>query len=98
VSKIEVLVPDGVADRQAPGAPTRSFDLAPRLPTMGARRVALHDNAKPGAAELLAPIGRALRASGAEPHRWSKAHAARPSPHLADVAAAVDAAVFALGD
>jgi hypothetical protein len=97
VSKLEILSPDGVGASTA-AARTASVQLAPRLPGLAGRQVALHDNAKPGSGELLSAIGRGLEASGAGLRRWSKAHAARPSPHVADMAPAVDAAVFALGD
>jgi hypothetical protein len=60
--------------------------------------VALHDNGKPGAAVLLAGIAGELAARGAKCRRWSKPHAARPSHHIEEMAAKVDAAVVALGD
>jgi hypothetical protein len=99
VSRIEILAPDGIP---GPGRQHRTRELvgnlAPRLSALAGRTVALHDNAKPGSRELLTAIGEGLAGHGADLRRWSKAHAARPSPHVPELAVSADAAVFALGD
>lgn len=91
MAEIEVLSPEGRVRDTANVA-------APRLPSLAGVAVALHDNAKPGALELLAAVGRGLEARGARLRSWHKPHAARPSHHLAAMAGQVRAAVFALGD
>lgn len=91
VPMTEVLSPEGAAGRPADAR-------ARRLPALAGHVVALHDNAKPGAGHLLAVVGDALGAAGAQLRAWHKAHAARPSPHIPEMARAADAAVFALGD
>jgi hypothetical protein len=91
MASIEVLSPEG-PERHVAGR------LARRLPGLHGTTVALHDNAKPGAVQLLSAIGEGLVARGARLRRWGKTHAARPTPHVAEMSGAVDAAVFALGD
>jgi hypothetical protein len=88
---IEILSPEG---------PARAVRvrLAPRLSHLDGVTVALHDNAKPGAQSLLLAIGSGLAARGARLRRWGKTHAARPTTHAPEMARAVAAAVFALGD
>lgn len=88
---IEVLSPEG-------GAPhTEALD-APRLPDVRGTLIGLHDNAKPGAAELLRAIGLGQIERGDQLRSWTKAHAARPSPHIIELGAPVRGAVFVLGD
>ena len=88
---IEVLSPEG---RPAPSAAGGTA----RLAGLNGVTIGLHDNAKPGAVELLTAIGSGLTGQGAQLRSWSKAHAARPSPHIAELSAHVAGAVFALGD
>lgn len=98
MSSIEILSPEGPVAGSGLGAGRPATPLAARPRDLAGRRIALHDNAKPGARDLLAAIGSGLSVAGATCRGWSKAHAARPSPHVADMAAAVQGAVFALGD
>lgn len=96
MSRIEILTPEGASRQLAAASPAAR--LAPRLPDLAGRQIALHDNAKPGSIELLTALGTGLQEAGARLRRWSKAHAARPSSHVAEMAATCAAAVFALGD
>lgn len=88
---IEVLSPDG-------GHASPQTLEAARLADLRGVTIGLHDNAKPGAVELLSAIGGGLTRSGAQLRSWTKVHAARPSPHLAELTSVVGGAVFALGD
>lgn len=88
---IEILSPEG--HRRS-----TTERLAPRATRLDGITVALHDNAKPGAETLLLAIGDGLAARGAQVRRWGKAHAARPTTHVPEMARAAGAAVFALGD
>lgn len=88
---IDVLSPEGAH------GPSESGDTL-RLPSLQDTVIALHDNAKPGAVDLLAAIGGGLVERGARTRSWSKAHAARPSQHIPELTGAVAGAVFALGD
>ncbi len=88
---IDVLSPEGPQGRTELGDTLR-------LSSLQDTAIALHDNAKPGAVDLLAAIGEGLVARGARTKSWSKAHAARPSSHIPDLTGAVAGAVFALGD
>jgi hypothetical protein len=99
VSRIQILTPDGGSGRRVgDGVDDAAGGLAARLADLAGRSIALHDNAKPGATGLLAPIGAALQQAGAQVRRWSKASAALPSPHIAEMSGEVEGAVFALGD
>jgi hypothetical protein len=91
VTKIEILSPEGV-ERHT------DDQLAPRPQRLDGVTVALHSNSKPGALGLLEAVGEALQVRGAQLRRWSKAHSARPSQHVAEMSVAARAAVFALGD
>lgn len=88
---IDVLSPEG-GQGQSESGDTQ------RLSSVQGALIALHDNAKPGAVDLLAVIGRGLTERGARTRSWSKPHAARPSHHIAELSAAAAGAVFALGD
>lgn len=88
---IEVLSPEGAQPQAETGE-------AARIPSLNGALIGLHDNAKPGAVDLLSAIGDGLIRRGARTQSWSKAHAARPSSHIPELASAVAGAVFALGD
>lgn len=88
---IEVLSPEGTGG-------TRKLALAGRLQSEAGATLALHDNSKPGAVDLLEGVASALVRGGAIVRTWSKPHAARPSPHLGAVIETCQAAVLALGD
>ncbi|MDQ4039752.1 MAG: hypothetical protein M3313_15730 [Actinomycetota bacterium] len=88
---IDVLSPEGAQPE------TESGDV-PRLSSLQGALIGLHDNAKPGAVDLLTVIGADLVRRGAQTQSWSKAHAARPSPHIPELASSVTGALFALGD
>lgn len=92
MSRMLILSPEG-PDRAGAAGPAPAH----RLPGLTGRLIAIHDNSKPGATEILGPMADTLAGSGARIRRWSKAHAARPSPHIEEMATAVHAAVFALG-
>lgn len=91
MTTLEILSPEG-AKRDSTVVPAR------RLDSLSGVLVAIHDNAKPGALDLLDAVGAGLREQGARLRAWHKPHAARPSHHIAEMADTVDAAVFALGD
>ena len=91
MSTLEIMSPEGAERRSA-------VVSARRLATLSGVLVAMHDNAKPGALDLLDAVGGGLRQRGARLRAWHKPHAARPSHHIAEMADTVDAAVFALGD
>lgn len=88
---IDVLSPEGGQ------GPSETTEARP-LPSLQGALIALHDNAKPGALDLLGAIGNGLTIRGARTRSWSKAHAARPSHHIPDVVSVAAGAVFALGD
>ena len=88
---IDVLSPEGAQPHSETGD-------ASRLSSLDGALIALHDNAKPGAVDLLSVIGDDLTRRGARTQSWSKAHAARPSPHIPELTSAAAGAVFALGD
>jgi hypothetical protein len=88
---VDVLSPEGVRHRS-------QLRPAPRLSSLAERRIGLHDNRKPGAVELLGGIAAGLAEDGVTFASWHKAHAARPTPHLAAMSGTAEAVVLALGD